>query len=194
MALFLATAPTVHPITRDEAKLHLRVDHSADDDLIDTLIAAAVGHVENGTHRKMITQTWDDKRDGFPCGDELWLPYPPVSSVSSISYVDTNGATQTWSSSEYTTDLPTGPHARMARIVPAYGYSWPSTRSVINSVTVRFVCGYGAAGSYVPGALLAAMKLLIEHWYANRGVVAVGAISTELQMGVQSLIWQYKAI
>lgn len=194
MALSLVTAPSVEPITTSVAKLHLRVDHSTDDALIDTLCAAARDYVETATRRKMITQTYDLKLDGFPSHDQpIWLPFPPVSSVTSVSYVDTNGDTQTWSSSYYTTDLPAGPHARMGRIVPAYNYDYPQTREVINAVTVRFVVGYGAAGSSVPGALLAAMKLLIGHWYEHRESVVVGSIAQQVPQAVESLVWQFRA-
>lgn len=190
MALSLVTAPTAEPITTSEAKLHLRVDHAVDDSLIETLCQAAQAMVETATHRLFGSQTWDDKRDSTPCDGVWWLPYPPVSSVTSITYVDLAGATQTWSSSEYTVDAPAGPQCGHARIVPAHGYSWPQVRDVPNAITVRFVCGYTSA----PAALVQAMKLLIEHWYANRGAVVVGTITSDIGLAFNSLTWAYKAV
>jgi uncharacterized phiE125 gp8 family phage protein len=193
MSLSLVTAPASEPITTAVAKLHLRVDSSTDDALIDTLCAAAREYVETGTRRKCITQTWDLKLNCFPGWDQaLHLPFPPVSSVTSITYIAPDGTSTVWSSALYTTDLAAGPKAQMARIVPVYGQSWPQTRGVINAVVVRFVCGYANAAA-VPGGMLAAMKLLIGHWYANRESVVVGSTPAEVQQGVESLIWQYKA-
>lgn len=187
MGLHLVTPPTSEPITTAEAKIHLRVEHGVDDELIGTLIPAARHTVETGTGRKCGSQTWDMKLDCFPSG-AIVLPYPPVSSVTSVTYVDSNGTTQTWSSAYYTTDLPSGDDSAPARIYPIYGQSYPSIRSQRNAVTVRFVCGF----TTVPGGMLAAMKLLIGHWYANREAVVVGAISQTLQDAVQTLVWQHR--
>jgi uncharacterized phiE125 gp8 family phage protein len=192
MALFLVTPPAKEPLTVAEAKVHLRVDENVadEDDLIASLIVAARQHVETYTHRALCTQTWDDKRDGFPCA--IWLPKPPVSAVTSISYVDTSGATQTWAPTNYVTDLPTGPWARAARIVAAYAIPYPVTRSVPNAVTIRFVCGYGAPAD-VPDAIKAGLKLLIGHWYANREPVNLGTMVTNIPHTVDALLWPFKA-
>jgi len=194
MSLSLVTAPASEPITTAVAKLHLRVDHSTDDALIDTLCAAARNLVEVATRRKCITQTWDMKLDSFPYwGQAIQLPFAPAASVTSITYVDVNGDTQTWASSKYTTDLPTGPNALLGRIVPAYNENYPQTRNEINAVTVRFVVGYGTAGTSVPGSLLACMKLLIGQGYATRESVVVGVTASEVTQGVQTLLWQNRA-
>lgn len=193
MALFLFAATSGQVVTTAEAKLHCRIDASDDDTLIDTLIDAATQLVETVTHRALLSQTWDLKLEAFPCdGDELWLPKPPVSAVSSITYLDTAGASQTWATTEYLTDLPTGAWARKARITPAYGVVYPSTYPVPNAVTVRFVCGYGAAAA-VPAPLKAAIKLLVGHWYQNREAVNVGNITSELPLTVPALLWPFKA-
>lgn len=192
MALWLVTAPASEPIPTAVAKLHLRVDHTTDDALIDTLCAAAREYVETGTGRKCITQTWDLKLNAFPCNDgSIWLAFPPVTSITSITYVDTNGVTQTLSSGLYTTDLPPGTTAPYARIVPAYQQSWPQTREVPNAVVVRYVCGFANAAA-VPYSMMAAMKLLIGHWYVNREAGVVGTIAQTLPDGLQTLIWQSK--
>lgn len=193
MALSLFAAPSGEPITVEDAKLHCRVDTNDEDALFEPLIQSAREYVETYTRRALLTQTWDLKLDAFPCdGEAIWLPFPPVSSVTSISYVDTNGTTQTWSSSLYQTDLPSGPQARRARIVPAYAQYYPVARGQMNAVTVRFVCGYGGADD-VPAGLIAGMKLLIGHWYHQREPVQVGRIVSKVPDTIDALLFQFRA-
>jgi uncharacterized phiE125 gp8 family phage protein len=188
MALSLFTAPATEPISLDEAKAHCRVDTDDENGLFDNWIAAAREHVETHTRRALITQTWDSKLDAFPCdGGAIWLPFPPVSSVTSITYTATDGTSTTWSSSLYDTELPSGPKAARARIVPGYAEYYPSTRSEINAVTVRFVCGYGGAGD-VPSGLKAAMLLLIGQWFRHRD-----EDDTTVKAAVTALLWPFRA-
>jgi uncharacterized phiE125 gp8 family phage protein len=194
MSLSLVTAPTLEPLTGDEAKLHLRIDGtSAEDALVDTLIKAARQHVETFTQRALLTQTWDWKLDAFPVC-RFTLPMACVTSITSISYIDRDGASQTWSSAKYLTDLPTGPKSQFGRIDTAYGEIYPQTRCQMNAVTVRFVAGYGSAASSVPAAIKAAMKLLIGHWYQNREsvVIGVGIGAVDVPQAVDFLLWPYR--
>lgn len=206
MALSLVTAPATEPVTLAEAKLHLRVDVNDDDDLITALIVAAREHVETFTHRALITQTWDLQLDKFPSldwsaplvGDSvsrgpLWIPKPPLASVTSVTYVDTTGTTQTWSASAYTVDAPAGPHARMGRIVPAFAQFYPVTRTQPNAVTVRFVAGYGAA-SAVPASIKAAIKILVATWFdPGRQAVNLGSRLEVIPCTLDALLWPFKA-
>lgn len=194
MALSLVTGPTIEPVTLAEAKAQCRIDLNITDEdaLVVGLIPAARQYVENFIHRPLISQVWDDKRDAVPlCG--VWeIPLAPVLSVTSVAYIDGDGATQTWSSALYQTDIPAGPKAGPARIQPIYGGVWPTSRSVFNAVTVRFVAGYGTTAATVPMAIRSAMKLLIAHWYARREPVVVGNIVTSVPMAVDALLWPYK--
>jgi len=193
MALSLVTGPLTEPVTLAEAKRHLRVEVDDDNGLIASLITAARQYVETYTHRALVAQTWDLKLDGFPSSveDSLWLPFPPVSSVTSVTYVATDGTSTTWTASLYTTDLPFGPMARAGRLVPAYGESYPTTRGVINAVTVRFVCGYTAVA--LPESLRAGLKLLIAHWYDQRNPINVGHVVSEIPRTIDALLWPYKS-
>ena len=195
MALFQVTAPTVEPITIVEARHQCRVDTADEDVTLDGLILSAREYVETATHRPLLRQTWDWKLDGFPSdGGPLTLPLPPVSSITSVTYVDTNGTTQTWSSSLYRTSLPAGPFAAAATIEPAYGESYPGTRDVSDAVIVRFVCGYGTTAATVPASLRLATKLLVSHWYdAGRAPVNIGNIVTTVPLTIDALTWPYKA-
>lgn len=194
MGLSLVTAPAAEPVSLAEAKAQCSIDASIldDDALLNGLIRGAREFVETYTGRALLTQTWDWKLDGFPCG-AMVIPLAPVASVTSITYTDMNGAGQTWSSALYETDLPTGPQVQRARIQPVYLQIYPVTRVVFNAVVVRFVAGYGATGASVPYGILAAMKLLIAHWYTRREPVNVGSLVTPIPFTVDSLLWPYKA-
>ena len=193
MTLTLVTAPTEEPITLDEAKAHLRVDATDEDDVIGSLVKAARQHVENFTHRRLITQTWDYKLDGFPSGD-IELPLAPLltSTAPVVTYTDTAGASQTWASTNYTVDAPSGPWARRGRLFLNYGLLYPPTRSIDHAVSIRFLCGYGGPAS-VPEPIKLAMKLLLGHWYANREAVNVGNITSEYPQAVDALLWPFKS-
>ncbi len=98
MALVLLTAPTEEPITLDEAKLHLRVEIDDDDTLILGMIKAAREYAEVVTHRRLITQTWRYYLDSWPEDkDYIEMPFPPLQSISSITYTDCDGVVYTWS-------------------------------------------------------------------------------------------------
>lgn len=170
MSLKLITSPTSGAITLAEAKLHLRVTHSAEDNLINGLIIAASELCQNETGILIMPQVWEKTLDNFP--DAIELPVAPVNSIVTIKYIDTAGVEQTLSGASYTLD--NASNTRSAWLVPASGYSWPSTYSGINGVKVRFNAGYADAAS-TPQALKQWMLLQIGHWFANRESVIVGA-------------------
>jgi len=173
MGLTLTSAPASEPVSTSEAKAHLRVDTPDEDTYIGTLVAAARTWVEQVTRRALITQTFTLKRDDFWRGwCSLHVPRPPLQSVSSIQYVDADGNTQTWASSNYEVDTSSTP----GRIVLADGVSFPTTADQVNAATVTFVAGYGAA-SAIPADLVHAVKLKVGSLYWNREADEIAAIS-----------------
>ena len=94
MILTRFAAPSVTPVSLTEAKAHLNVIGSTDDAIVQIYLDAAVSHLDGaeGTlGRCLVTQTWDYTIDAFPL--VITVPLPDMASVSSISYVDTAGAT-----------------------------------------------------------------------------------------------------
>ena len=176
MGYTLVTAPTSEPISLAQAKLFLRLDDIGgshpDDSLITSLIAAVRQFAERETKRSLITQAWRYTADAFyDCGrDEIWLEKGPITAISSITYLDMAGATQTLASTEYTTDL-TGP---LARVAPAFGKAWPATLPQIGAVAVNFTAGYGDADA-VPHGVKQWMLLRLRALYDNRSEIVDGA-------------------
>ena len=152
-----------------------------ENDLLQSLIQTAREWCEAYQNRAFITQTVKLTLDEFP--KVFVIPSPPLQSVSSITYIDTEGSTQTWSSDSYSVDTWSEPGS----IVPAYSESYPAIRGDINSVAVIYVAGYGDAASSVPERVKSAIKLLGGHLYENREAVTEVS-SSELPMAVKPLL------
>lgn len=188
LVLTRATDAAAEPVSTAEAKTHLRVDHTDDDTYIDTLVSSARQWLEEEYGVAMINQTWTLKLRDWPDGDgEIWLPRYPLSSVTSIAYVDEDGTTQTWASSNYSVDT----DSRPGRVRLAYDKNWPGTRDQGDAITVTYVAGYGAAATDVPDPMVAAVKLLLAHLYRNREPEITGTVIARFQMAVDALMAPY---
>lgn len=193
MSLKLVTAPTVEPVSLIEAKTHLRVLHDDDDTQIASLITAARQMVESGEswslERSLVTTTWRLRLDRFPKCIEL--PRPPLIAVTSITYRDTAGSTQTLSPSLYTVSTDMEP----ARIVPTYGNVWPNVQGHVDDVSVTFTAGYGPTAADVPQAIKQAILLGVSDLYENRNETITGTIVNRMG-AIRALLngyqWSYR--
>jgi uncharacterized phiE125 gp8 family phage protein len=187
LVLARTVEPAVELVSTAEAKAHLRVDHSEDDTYIGSLITAAREHIEETTARALVTQTWTWKLDRFPGDGVILLPRPPLQSVTSITYIDGDGAEQTLAASLYdvhTDELP-------GRISRAFDATWPITRRQPNAVTGTYVAGYGDLGSDTPEAIRHAALLIIGDLYRNREERITGTIVARLR-AVDQLLGPYR--
>lgn len=195
--------PTAEPISLADAKAHIRVDIADDDALITTLIQSAREYVEMRTGLSLMTQTWVLQLDRFPRSDriELWpavgspygamlLPRRPVASVTGITWTDDSGNVNTVDPSTYLVDFV----SENPRIALHVNDSWPSTSdspglAAMAGVNVTFTAGYASA-AVVPKHLLAAIRLMVGHWYLNREEVLSGTrlVAIQLPVAAEALI------
>lgn len=186
-SLRVQTPPLVEPVSLSEAKSHCRVDSSADDAYIASLITAARQWVESYTDESLIHQQLVMRLDGFP--PEIRLPKPPMASdgtatAVTITYtLNESGATATLSAAQYRVDRDSRPGV----IRHTYGGSWPAYLEDYNAVTVTWWGGRGASGSSVPQAIKNAILMLVGFWYERRLAADAGS-SNEIPFGVKSLL------
>lgn len=193
MGLSVVTPPAADPLSLIEAKDHCEITSLDRDGLIARYIFAARAFIEDSTHLKLVTQTLDLTLDrGWPCvSDEgyycqrIEFPVKPVASVTSVTYVDTNGSTQTLAADQYALRNKGPVHYLEA----AYGVTWPSVRCQGEAITVRFVAGW--AVSDVPDPLVHAMRMLVAHAERNREAVLDGTFS-EVPLGVEAFLSGYR--
>jgi uncharacterized phiE125 gp8 family phage protein len=177
----VTTEPSVEPITLTQAKLNLRVDCAADDDLITALIVAARKYCEDYENRAYITQTITMKLNDLP--HRIVLPKPNLQSVTSVKYTDTDGDEQTLSSSLYDVDT----YREPGEIVIAYNASYPSIRYTTNGTEIIYKAGYGDASTDVPQDTIQAIYLMINHLYEHREAASEINLE-ETPLGVKALL------
>jgi len=184
MKLTRVGVAATYPVTTAECKSNLRVQHAADDDLINSLIAAATDYVSapNGAiNKSLVTESWALTMPSV--SGDIDLPITPVQSITTIQYWDTDNATQTLTVSDFTLTS----DEDCATLSPNTGITWPSTYVRDDAVTITFSTGFGDAGSDVPAAIRQAIILIVSHWYESRLAVS-DTNSKVIPMAADSII------
>lgn len=163
--LVMTSPPATEPLTLSEAKTFLRIDHDTEDAAITDMIKAAREACESFTGLALITRGYSLTLDAWPADNCLFLPRPPLASVSAISVLDAAGMPETLDEGSYLVDATGKP----GRIVLQDGAVPPDPGRKIAGIVIEFTAGYGAAASNVPGALRQGMKQIVSRLYTHRG-------------------------
>ena len=191
MQIEVVSAPAYEPISVAEAADWCRLasdDVAANTLSLSAIIKACRIYAENLTRRSFIERTLRATLLNWPAdatfGAKIALPYPPLVSVSSIVYVDTDGVEQTLGTSNYVVHTAYTPGI----IVPAWDVSWPTVRGVPNAIRVTYVAGYaagspsdeGGAQQSVPDNLRLWMRQRVTTIFDNRAHMVTGTIVAPL--------------
>jgi len=154
----------VEPITLARAKAHLRVVFEDEDDYIASLITSARQMAEGRLNRTLVQRQLTET---FPAWCScMVLPKPPLVSVDSVVYLDTDGAQQSLEAYEvYDSRVP-------AVLGLPYGASLPALRWRPDAIRVTYTAGY--ADGEVPAPIVSWMLLVIGSLYENRETMSAG--------------------
>lgn len=188
MPSILLAGPTVEPITLSDAKHFLRVEHNDDDDIITALTAGSRIHVETQTRRALITQRWRLTRDQWPVTGCLALLPVPVKTLDAVRVTKSDGTTLALDPAGFALDKSGAP----ARLSFVHGVPAAPERPAAG-IEIDITCGYGDAAANVPEPLRHAIRVLVAHWYENRGIVAEGRTAV-LPQSVAALIAPYRVL
>lgn len=187
----LVSESTAEPVATSDIKKQLNLPTTdIDDDIwISGAIKAARHYAERRMRRALQNKTYDLILDAFPHGDDpVEFPFPPLSSISSITYYDANNSSTTLASSDYRT---LARRESCGAIVPAVDATWPSSRDREDAVTIRFVAGFGSGSTDTPPPIRHAIKMLVSHWYEMRSSVLVGQASKPIEHAFDALTEEY---
>ncbi len=157
----------------DDVKAHLRVDNSADDELIQQLIYVAVETIEGETGH-----LWGPREvtEHFARWCDIKLRSWPIVALIGIAYLDQAGNLATLGTANLRIVAGRRP-VRLAQIVAA---TWPDYQRADDAIAVTVSAGH--APDHVPHRLRAAALLMIGDLYAARETFVNGSISSKVAM------------
>jgi uncharacterized phiE125 gp8 family phage protein len=158
--------PAVEPVSLEEMRAHLRLDHDREDALVTGLVKAARLMVEAASGRVLVDQRWRVVLDAWTPGRTPALPVSPLLSVERVAVLDRSGTAVTVPADAYRVEALSDP----PRI--AAGPSVPDPGVGRNGILVDLRAGYGSAPEDVPSPLRLAVRIQAAHWFENRGDVA----------------------
>lgn len=166
------------PVSLDDLKEQVRVEHDDQERLLLTKIMAATDEAEQYLGAPIMARTFDLVLPAFPANDDcgIDLRNVPIRSITSITYYDGDGVSQTFAAENYYL-LSAGPFPAV-HLVP-FG-TWPDTQERRNAVTVRYVAGYAAKPSAVPAAIREAVILRAATRYAVSEESGTGTVAWKI--------------
>jgi uncharacterized phiE125 gp8 family phage protein len=181
MDTVLVSYPATLAVSVADLKSHLRIDASTEDSLLTSYIQTATKYAEEYCGRQFITASFKAYLDCWQTG-KLYLDWPPLVSVTSVKYIDNNGAEQTWDASNY--QVVTSAHRGYI-----YSTDSPPHRTQPQAAYIAYNAGYGSAASSLPFQAIHAIKLLAGNYYENREATAAGQM-VEVPFAVTALLDQ----
>jgi hypothetical protein len=176
------------PVSGADVRAHLLLNDSSQDTYLTALATMARDVLERMLHRSIVQRTvtmmldsipltndqsrdeWDGVRDGMISDyvgqrSYIELPYPAISSVTSVTSFSDSDVGTVFASSNYTPSI--NDPDRPGRITLRQGAVWPIGLRTSQAYQVIYVAGY--ANGAVPEAIKFAIKQLAAWAYSNRG-------------------------
>lgn len=166
MTPLLIAGPAVEPVTTLAMRDYLRLDDAAEDDLVAALVKAARLLVEAACGRQLIEQSWRITLDRWPASRAVLLPLSPLIRVARVRVYDAAGVGTDLAASLYRADIVSDP----PRVIVESGAPEPGRSA--QGIEIDVVVGFGPAAADVPAPLAQAVRLLVAHWFENRGDAA----------------------
>lgn len=192
--------PDAMSVALEDAKFHLRVDHDEEDETIRGMLQAAIDACADYAGRAFDRAVYEYSPPCWPCCRYLDIPIAPVSTVTSVVYVDDDGNLMTIAGAVWKWHAtPAG-----ARVLFDPGYSWPTIGTTFQSegrpIRVTLEAGYDAPDFSqgedpelkLPSQARSAIMLTLGNLYANREGVVIGKTAVELPLGVRNLLNQIR--
>ncbi|MCA0423657.1 MAG: head-tail connector protein [Proteobacteria bacterium] len=166
MSVTPLTPPADEPLSLAAARAWLRVDGEDEDALITALVAASRETVETLAGRRLMAQGWRITRDSWPEDGCIRLPLGPVLALDAVRLIDAQGAAMPLPLAAFRLD-----GNRQPPLIETIAMV-PAPVLARGGIEIDVTCGFGANPDDVPEALRQAMRLLIAHWFENRGDAA----------------------
>jgi uncharacterized phiE125 gp8 family phage protein len=185
MTSAMITPPFAEPLTLAEARAHLRLDQSAEDELLASLIKTAREHLEREAGLCLIRQIWRLYLDRWPRDGIIRISKSPVQAIQTVTIYEADGTAVEVSLEDHLLDGQGRPARLWLRNPPPPGQG-------LNGIEIDFSAGYGEAGADVPDTLKRAMLLHVGHMFAFRGVISPDQQPAGIPDGYERLVSPFR--
>lgn len=189
------TQPSYEPVTLIEAKTHLEYIGTSKDAYINSLIITARNLCERYTGLSFVTQERRVKLDAFPLyGEPIIVPYGPVQTIDSFTYLNDDGTTTTMvSGTDFTADIHSGYCRLFALGTDGEVDAWPTdARKFPQAVTIEYTTGFDeAVNEPLPEQIKQAILLQVASMFENRQDEVAGSIN---MMNWNKISWNSEAL
>ena len=187
MTVALITPPAAEPLSLEEVKSYLRIDHDHEDELLLETLKAARQYTEFASSQKLITQLWRQYETRFPGDRVIEARVSPVISVEAVTLFARDGTPTVLSSDQVS--LMRGHDPEVIVIDEHIDAALAG-----NGLEIDLICGMGDLGVDVPDTLKRAILMLLAHWYEFRGAVAPGDQPVSLPPGFETLMLPFRRV
>lgn len=179
------TGATVDPetlVSVADIKAHLRVTHAHEDALITLIRNASIAYVEDYCDTKLGSYAATAYMSRFRTA---WFNMSPVTAISAVKYLEPVAAVlTTLDAAKWYVDTNATP-SRIAFVEAPEVFADAFT-------PVQITCAVG--WSTVPPALVSAIKLFAASMYENRQEEIIGATTSRLKLGIESLMAPFRTL
>tara|TARA_R100001377_G_scaffold61786_1_gene37750 strand:+ start:84 stop:749 length:666 start_codon:yes stop_codon:yes gene_type:complete len=209
--LSTVTAYSTDPVTSSDVKIALRIPtgDSTHNTLITSCINAATKIIMENTQRTLTQETLKLGLDALPynetasypysegltvapfmskIGRALYLPRPPLISITHVKTFDDSDNSTTLAASTYYIDK----QNPIPRVILRTGQTWDNLLRVANAIEVTYVAGYGTNAGTVPAPLKQAITVLAVNYFENPEPILKGESTSIVSGLIESLIRPYK--
>jgi len=190
----------------------MRVNVTNENNLMTLYLTSARQTFENLSQTQVMQATWKMTLDFWPGWENIWayaqqrqydpnyfiyqllyrqygviyIPRPPLISITSVSYYDGSNVLQVWDTSNYTVDL-----SRIPGRIYTTGTFPTSSITHKPAIEITFVAGYPNLAA-VPALIKQGIYLLAGTWYEQRTSLTTAKLN-ELPFGFLNIVDQYKS-
>lgn len=187
MTTAIITTPALEPLPLADAKLHLRVDHTDEDDFISQTITAARQYIEAVTGERLITQAWRQYVSEWPVNRCIRLEISPVQSIMAITAFDRDGIPHRIA--EQDAELARGSRPQVLMLSASV-----DPQLAANGLEIDVTVGQGDLPTDIDAPLRQAIAMLVAHWYEFRGAIAPSQQPVSLPAGLDALLQPYRRV
>lgn len=186
MTCYLLAGPAEEPVSLAKARAFLRLDDTAEDGLVQSLVAAARLHVEAVTGKAMLAQSWRLVLDCWPQSRMVALPVTPFISLTEITAYDMEGEPHAVPLAQFL-DAPD------RLMLPRQVAGMPLLREQ-GGIEIDYVAGFGVEPEDVPADLVQAMLVLVGYWFEHRDAVIAAGAGSVVPAGFDALVAAHKRV